>query len=149
MEHLFKNKKDMGIYGERVAAYFLTLKGHRVLAKNLRLKQGEIDILTYENGVIHIIEVKTAYFATSFNSFAESDVFLPEDNLSSSKLRKLYRLRDELMNMLEMGIGLDREILDLDIGQDLNVSEMDIEIRGVVVYLYMNKRIKVRYFPYL
>lgn len=175
MEYIFKNKKDIGTYGERVAAHFLTLKGHRVLAKNLRLKQGEIDILTYKNGVIHIIEVKTTYFATSFSSLAESDIFLPEDNLSSTKLRKLYRLREELMNRLEMGIGLDRGILDLGLNlrPDLSVSEMDIEIGGVVVYLHGNeynnsepylegvekcppastktdiKAIKVKYFPYL
>lgn len=155
--------KNIGFYGERVARYYLRSKSHTVIAKNLRLKCGEIDILSLKNNVIHIIEVKTACV------FGDKDMnFKAEDNLSKTKLRKLHRLRGELSYWIES--GQIRKFLNFNMfGDDArecggvmdvthetgSLSDLDIEIDGLAVDIQMDKasgavsNIKVRHFPYL
>ena len=53
------NKKT-GAFGEKAAAWFLRLKGYRVLARNFQIKNGEIDIVAEDRrGVLVFVEVKT------------------------------------------------------------------------------------------
>jgi hypothetical protein len=179
------NTVDVGRYGERVAEYHLKSKGHEILARNLRLKKGEIDILTLKSGNIYIIEVKAMCMPVSRSSTKRSkqnthqipndnpnipirdnqDNFLPEDNLSKAKIRKLYRLRRELAYLLEIGFGLDPHILNkINVRVDPVGTYLtrDIYIEGIAVYVYCAKGgesgdpsveyvscIKVRSFPFL
>lgn len=47
-----------GRRAEGVAILFLRLKGYRILARNLRLPQGEIDVVARRGGVLVFVEVK-------------------------------------------------------------------------------------------
>lgn len=47
-----------GLIAERVAIWFLRLKGYRVLEHRYKTKLGEIDIIAAKNKTIHFIEVK-------------------------------------------------------------------------------------------
>lgn len=47
-----------GRAGEQRAAAFLTARGYRVLARNVRLPGGEIDLVCSEAGVLVFVEVK-------------------------------------------------------------------------------------------
>lgn len=47
-----------GISAERVAAWWLQLKGYVVLARRLKTPGGEIDLLAKRGGVVAVIEVK-------------------------------------------------------------------------------------------
>ena len=50
---------ELGRRGERRAAWFYRLRGYRILARNLRLGAGEIDLVVKRGGSIVIAEVKT------------------------------------------------------------------------------------------
>ncbi|OXT01929.1 hypothetical protein B7H23_03010 [Notoacmeibacter marinus] len=47
-----------GARGETLAAWFLRLKGYRILGRNVRTPLGEIDIVAKRGDVIAIVEVK-------------------------------------------------------------------------------------------
>lgn len=49
----------MGALGERIAAGFLERRGARLIARNLRLWPGEIDLLIEMGGALVAVEVKT------------------------------------------------------------------------------------------
>ena len=51
--------RDLGPRGERRAAWFYRLRGYRVLARNVRLGAGEIDLVVQRWKTIAIVEVKT------------------------------------------------------------------------------------------
>lgn len=49
----------MGTLGEDAAASFLIAKGWQVLERNLRYREGEIDLVCCKHGVLCFVEVKT------------------------------------------------------------------------------------------
>ena len=51
-------KKDLGAWGEDRAARYLRLRGYRVLERNFRCRQGEIDIIARKGSFIVFVEVK-------------------------------------------------------------------------------------------
>jgi putative endonuclease len=57
-----------GRSGERIAAWWLRLKGWRILERRMRVPQGEIDIIAARGSTIAFVEVKTRATATDLNS---------------------------------------------------------------------------------
>ncbi len=58
----FKRKPSRlltGARGERAAALYLLLHGYRILERNYRCHQGEIDIIAAKKGTIVFVEVRT------------------------------------------------------------------------------------------
>ena len=49
----------LGIEGENIACKFLKSKGYKILLKNFRCRQGEIDIIAKDENEIVFVEVKT------------------------------------------------------------------------------------------
>jgi putative endonuclease len=78
------NAKDaLGRHGEELAAEYLQRSGLRVLDRNWRCDQGEIDIIAVERRVLVACEVKTR----------SSDRFgTPLESISRVKLQRLRRL---------------------------------------------------------
>ena len=52
-------RRDLGDFGERVAAAHLESKGYRILERNFRVREGEIDIVAERGGTIAFVEVRT------------------------------------------------------------------------------------------
>jgi putative endonuclease len=52
------DRKARGELGERIAATFLTVKGYRILEKNIRYARREIDILACDGTALVAVEVK-------------------------------------------------------------------------------------------
>ena len=52
-------RKNVGDFGEQFATEMLNLSGYRVIARNFRVREGEIDIIAIKDGGMHFIEVKT------------------------------------------------------------------------------------------
>ena len=75
------NTRTIGERGEKIAADYLVQRGYRILAKNFRIKSGEIDLVTMHKGCVCFIEVK------SRKTYAT-----PQEAVSRLKQRKLTRL---------------------------------------------------------
>jgi putative endonuclease len=52
-------RRFLGDFGERVARAHLEAKGYRILAKNFRTREGEVDIVAQRGDVVAFVEVKT------------------------------------------------------------------------------------------
>ena len=76
-------KDDLGRRGEELAARYLTTRGYRIVARNWRCQQGEIDIVAERGGVFAVVEVKTRS-STMFGH--------PLDAITPSKAARLRRL---------------------------------------------------------
>jgi putative endonuclease len=50
---------ELGVHGERIAAAYLTRAGLRVLDRNWRCREGELDIVAREGPALVFCEVKT------------------------------------------------------------------------------------------
>jgi len=53
------NSDLIGAYGEHLAARFLRKKKYKILAANFKSYNGEIDLITFKDGVLCFVEVKT------------------------------------------------------------------------------------------
>jgi putative endonuclease len=74
------NKRALGAQWEQAAKAYLIKKGYRITEMNYRCRQGEIDLIGYDAGVLCFIEVK--YRTTSlFGS--------PGEAVTRSKQHKL------------------------------------------------------------
>ncbi len=88
------DRLPLGARGERVAARHLKRKGLRVLARNVRLSMGEIDLLCEdrESGVVVVVEVKSRMVDSGDPRSAH-----PEDTVTSAKRAKLRTLTTALV----------------------------------------------------
>jgi len=50
---------DAGRRGERIAGWWLRLKGWRILARRVRTKAGEVDLIARRGTIVAFVEVKT------------------------------------------------------------------------------------------
>lgn len=75
------NTRTVGGRGEKIAADYLLKRGYRILARNFRIKSGEIDLVAMHKGCVCFIEVK------SRKTYAT-----PQEAVSRLKQRKLTRL---------------------------------------------------------
>ena len=65
-----------GRRGEGLAAWYLRLKGYRILDRNIRTPRGEVDIVARKGGCLVFVEVKTR------DTPAELDLALDERRLA-------------------------------------------------------------------
>lgn len=80
---------SLGARGERVAARRLRNAGYRVLARNVRLAGGEIDLLAVDPSgkVLVVVEVKSRRVLTD-----AGDARTPEAAITADKRQRLTRL---------------------------------------------------------
>lgn len=76
-------KKQLGTQAEQLAARHLVQKGLKILAQNLKLKLGEIDLLAQDGDTIVLVEVK----AKTGMLFGR-----PVEMVDSRKQHKLWQL---------------------------------------------------------
>ncbi len=51
-------RAQRGAAAEELAAQYLTVRGLKIIARNLRCKAGELDLVCLEDGVLAIVEVR-------------------------------------------------------------------------------------------
>ena len=76
------NSKILGLQGERLAEEYLSKQGCRLIARNFRMKSGEIDLIAMDHGCLCFIEVKTR----------NGQKHVPQEAVSLAKQRKLTKL---------------------------------------------------------
>lgn len=105
-----REKKDLGDLGEKIAEKFLKDKGYEILDKNFRYSNfGELDIIGKKDNNIIFFEVKTRRKTAPCE-------FLPEDNITREKQKKLIKLAEIYLskNNLE-GISWQIDILAIEV----------------------------------
>jgi Holliday junction resolvase-like predicted endonuclease len=75
-----KNNGEYRHRGEMLAANFLRIQGHEIICHNFHAKFAEIDLITFENDVIHFIEVK---------NHAKNGILHPLELLTRPKRNKM------------------------------------------------------------
>ncbi len=83
MSGSIKGRGDLGKLGERVAVQVLERAGLRILERNWRCREGEIDVVACDGQCLVIVEVKTRT-STRFGTPAEA--------VAGRKLGRLRRL---------------------------------------------------------
>jgi putative endonuclease len=107
-----REKKDLGDSGEKIAEKFLKDKGYKILDKNFRYSNfGELDIIAQKGDDIIFFEVKT-------RTKTGPTQFLPEDNITRDKQKKLIKLAEIYLSK-----------------KNLNDACWQIDILAVEVYL--------------
>ncbi len=94
-----QRRRDLGVYGEDLAALWYQERGFEVLDRNWRCPQGEIDIVARKDDVLVFSEVKTR----TSNSFGE-----PFEAVGPAKQRRLRRLAGAWLRALPAGAGRRR-----------------------------------------
>ncbi len=80
-----RSRSEVGRAGEQAASEFLVALGYQVLARNVRFRFGEIDIVAEDHGVLVFVEVKTRT-GTGFGTPAEA--------VTAAKRARLVRLAE-------------------------------------------------------
>ena len=94
-------KDVLGKSGELLAARFLEAHGYRVVARNWRCKQGEIDIIARRDGQTVFVEVKTRSSVEFGHPFEAVTVG------KRARLRRLAGVWCEQMGSSSRGIRID------------------------------------------
>ena len=74
---------ELGASGEELAAHWYTAAGYRVLARNWRCREGELDLIASRGGLAVFCEVKTR---------RDVRFGLPAEAVTPAKQRRLRRL---------------------------------------------------------
>jgi len=80
-----QNRRKKGQLGEDIAVAFLKQKGYQIICRNFKKLGGEIDIIARFGRAIIVVEVK---------SKSANAPFLPDENISDQKIKKIMRTFD-------------------------------------------------------
>ncbi|MGI8554594.1 MAG: YraN family protein [Dehalococcoidia bacterium] len=59
------NRRTLGAAGERLAALYLEQRGYQIIARNVRLRGGELDIVARDGDCLVFVEVRLRHAASS------------------------------------------------------------------------------------
>ncbi|HEY4669815.1 MAG TPA: YraN family protein [Tepidiformaceae bacterium] len=74
-------RKDLGEFGERIAAHRLEASGMKVVARNVRTRGGEIDLIAHDGDDVVFVEVRTRRAIPG----------LAAESLGLEKLRRMWQ----------------------------------------------------------
>ncbi len=108
-----REKKDLGDKGEKIAEEYLREKSYKILDKNFRYsKLGELDLVAQKGNAVIFFEVKTR------NKTGLSE-FLPEDNITHDKQKKLIKLAQIYLAKCRLNdVSWQIDILAIEIYRD-------------------------------
>lgn len=121
--HVVTPKRQLGDFGERVAAHRLEAEGLRVVARNVRTPSGEVDLVAADGADLVFVEVRTRRAIPGVAS----------ESVTPTKLRRMWRCAMEYCERE----AADPETVRLDlVSVDLDASGGVTEIehfRGLEV----------------
>lgn len=85
--------KQIGAWGEQIAAKNYKDRGFKLLGMNYLKKWGEIDVIAQKDNVVHFVEVKTVSYGTKadLERAVLHGTWRPEENVTTHKIQKLSR----------------------------------------------------------
>lgn len=116
-------RRRLGDFGERVAAHRVEAAGMRVIARNVRMPRGEIDLVAEDGEDVVFVEVRTRRAVPG----------LAAESLTSVKLRRMWRCA---MDYCESeGIAPERariDVVSIDLGPGGKATTVE-HFRGVEI----------------
>jgi putative endonuclease len=97
------NPRELGRRGERRAAWFYRLRGYRIVARNVRSRDGEIDLVVRRGRTLVIAEVKTRQSTAAGEGF---------DAVDRKKREQIVRLADQYVASMK-DVELRYDVLSL------------------------------------
>ena len=104
-------RQRLGRAGEDLAALYLAAGGYEIVARNVRTKLGEIDLLVRHDGVLIFVEVKTRR-GDRFGSGADAVGYRKQDRLRRLALAYLgtaIAKQPIRFDVVDVRISLDHE----------------------------------------
>ena len=87
-----REKREIGVLGERIALKFLENKGYKIKRKNFRTPFGELDIVAKHKGSLVFIEVRT-----------RSTSSLGPPILSVTRIKQIHIIKNALFYLKRYG----------------------------------------------
>ncbi len=84
------SKQETGKIGEEIAKNYLERKGYKIIERNFRCRQGEIDIIAMYSGKLIFIEVKTRR-SEKYGKPAEAVNGVKQKNMINAARYYLYK----------------------------------------------------------
>ena len=110
-------RKEVGAIGEKLAADFLKRRGYRILQKNFRCREGEIDIIVQKDECLVFVEVRTKK-NTAFGT--------PEESVTLSKREKLISLANAYIQAYDKPPQSWRiDVIAVELTPDNRVSRLE------------------------
>lgn len=116
----------IGKIGEDIACKHLASIGHNVLERNIRIKYGEIDILSIHQNTLHFTEVKTVTAYKNSNAYGSVSA---EEHIDWKKFRKMTNLAELFYKDYVNGLGKVKNI------QPIQNKELGISLNFIGIYL--------------
>jgi len=104
---------EIGKKAEEAVAGELALRGMKVLARNLRRRYGEIDIVALDRGTVVFVEVRAR---------RRGSLVLPEESVDWQKRRRITRMAAAYLSehrLHDAPCRLDLAAVDLDAGGEV------------------------------
>lgn len=102
--------REIGDIGEAYTADFLVGKGCEILARNVAIKGGEIDIIAKKGSLIHFVEVKSRKSDPLANG---------ESAITKTKIARIVKTAKAYvaMNDIELSCIFDVAVVEIDDGK--------------------------------
>jgi putative endonuclease len=117
------DKGRLGAFGERVAGHRLEASGMRVLARNVRTRWGEIDLVAEDGADVVFVEVRTRH--ANPGASAES--------LTPVKLRRMWQCAMDYCEAAALDPARARvDVISIDLGPGGQAAHVE-HFRGIEI----------------
>ena len=110
-------RRDLGDFGERVAAAHLEANGYRIRERNFRVREGEVDIIAERDGTIVFVEVRTRR-GESMGSAAESVTAAKASRIVATAQAYVQAREDcpadQRIDVIALAVAHDGRVLSLE-----------------------------------
>lgn len=104
---------EIGKRGEDIATKYLEDIGYRILERNYRIRQGEIDIIAKENKILVIVEVKTR---------TNNHYGYPADAVDENKIKKIKKCCNKYIYSKKMeSFEVRFDVIEVYIANEKNI----------------------------
>ncbi len=110
-------RKEVGAIGEKLAADLLKKRGYKIIQRNFRCREGEIDIIAQKGECLVFVEVRTKK-NTAFGT--------PEESVTLSKREKLISLANAYLQAYDKPpLSWRIDVVAVELTPDNRVSRLE------------------------
>jgi putative endonuclease len=109
-------RREVGALGEKLAADFLKKRGYRIVERNFRCRQGEIDIIARHGECLVFVEVRTKQ---------SSDFGTPEESVTARKREKLASVAEAYIRSHDSPSSWRIDVVAVELSPHGRVSRLE------------------------